>query len=165
MRCSPTNRSIAPQLPSASPMSARRPLQTRISSLLTAASPQQAAYARFGTFRWRLRSQTHSGDRTSIAAVEGPYTDRLGYGRRLFSGEVGALACRSDPRREAPSRTAWGANILPRGAGRGLQSIATWALGRLRSDPGGPMRRKATTPPVRHCIWCWTIGKRSSFQL
>jgi len=131
---------------------------------LRPASPQRAAYARPGTFRWRVRSQAHSGDRTSIAPIEGSDTDRLGYGRCLLSGQMGALARRSDPRSEAPGRTAWGANILPRGASRGVQSVAARALGRVTPDAGDPTPHKSKIPPARHCICCWKIESRNSFQ-
>ena len=45
-----------------------------------------------------------------------------------------------------------GANILPRGASRGLQSVATRALGRVTRDAGDPTPHKSKIPPARHCI-------------
>ena len=105
-----------------------------------------------------------TGDRTTIAPVEGSDTDRLGYGRCLLSGQMGALARRSDPRSEAPRSNCLGREYsFPRSEQR--PSIGCYAgIGSRDTDAGDPTPHKSKIPPARHCICCWKIGSRSSFQ-
>ena len=63
----------------------------------------------------------HAGNRTSASHLAGSDPPRLGHGRHLLSGEVGPLARRSNPGREAAGRAQGRAALLPRGAGQPIQ--------------------------------------------
>ena len=60
----------------------------------------------------------------SAACVAGADPHRLGHRRRLFPGEMGALARRNDPGSKAAGRVGGRAHLISGGAGRGIQPTA-----------------------------------------